>query len=65
MREACLSAAAAATAAALLSESLIARRFQTVRLGCNYVEEEPVDRLLPQARRFQSRHIKGVTEPKF
>lgn len=48
--------------AALLSESLIACRFQTVRLGCNYVKEEPVDRPLPQLRRLQSHRINGVTE---
>lgn len=56
------SGAAAATVAALLSGSLIACRFQTVRLGCNYVDEKPVDRPLPQHRRLQSHRTKGVTE---
>lgn len=64
-KKACSSSAAAAAAAARLSESLIARRFQTVCLGCNYVEEEPADRLLPQLRRLQSRRMKGVAEPEF
>lgn len=65
-KKACSSSAAAAAAvAARLSESLIARRFQTVCLGCNYVEEEPADRLLPQLRRLQSRRMKGDDEPEF